>query len=247
MNWSRHQVIECNLRASRSFPFVSKTFDVNFIELATKAMVGLNVKAHSIDLSEIPFVCCKAPMFSFTRLAGADPVLRVEMASTGEVACFGADRHEAFLKSLLATGFRPPRRNFLFSCGNLSARLEFLESARAMTRLGFRVLATKGTGAFLQENGIEAEIVHKVSSGHHPNVVDLIKNGDIDLVVNIPDSKSRQEVESPSMLTNLRRLVFLSLGNRWVSHSSYSCRFLCWSDHEYQSCCSAGGFVSEGH
>src|SRR5690349_7774128 len=104
-------------------------------------MVGVKLRPRQIDLSDISYVCCKAPMFSFTRLAGADPALKVEMSSTGEVACFGNDRHEAFLKSLLATGFRVPRRNLLFSCGKLGQRLEFLEPAQNLQKMGFHLFA----------------------------------------------------------------------------------------------------------
>ncbi|SPQ95869.1 Carbamoyl-phosphate synthase (glutamine-hydrolyzing) [Plasmodiophora brassicae] len=215
------KVIECNLRASRSFPFVSKTFNVNFIELSTKAMVGKPVKPQTIDLSDIPFVCCKAPMFSFTRLAGADPALRVEMASTGEVACFGSDRYEAFLKAVLSTGFRLPKRNILFSAASVSARLEFLESARELQRMGFSLYATHGTAAFLEENDVNAVVVHKLSSGQHPDVIDKIKAGEIDLVINIPDSKNRQQMTdgyhirrtsvdfSVGLITNIKCAVLL--------------------------------------
>merc|ERR1719410_2886535 len=125
------KVIECNLRASRSFPFVSKTFNVNFIDLATRAMLGHVVRPAEFSLFDFDYVCVKAPMFSFTRLQGADPVLRVEMASTGEVACFGETKHEAYLKALISSGFKIPsgdKKSILISAGPLKSKVAFLES-----------------------------------------------------------------------------------------------------------------------
>merc|ERR1712087_338326 len=147
-------VIECNLRASRTFPSVSKTLHANFISLATRAMCGLSVKPYNINLLEIDYVCVKAPMFSFTRLRGADPTLGVEMASTGEVACFGDDAHEAFLQSLLATGFKLPKQNasILLSIASDPFREEFAESAVMLSKLGFKLCGTTGTVKFFKEN-----------------------------------------------------------------------------------------------
>jgi len=154
------QVIECNLRASRSVPFVSKTFNVNFIELATKVMVGSPVKEARIELWDIEHVCVKVPMFSFTRLQGADPVLRVEMASTGEVACFGQRPLEAFLKGMLATGsFRLPtkHRSILLSLGPLASKVEFLDSARQLVAMGYSLYGTAGTADFFAKHGVAVE------------------------------------------------------------------------------------------
>lgn len=151
------RVIECNLRASRSVPFVSKTFNVNFIDLATKIMVGAPVKASRIELIDIDHVVVKVPMFSFTRLQGADPVLRVEMASTGEVACFSSNPLEAYMKGLLATGsFRLPKkqRTILLSIGPHSAKVEFIECAQSLLRMGYTLYGTSGTATFYNRYGV---------------------------------------------------------------------------------------------
>merc|ERR1719204_2027241 len=132
------KVIECNLRASRSFPFVSKTINVNFIDLATRAMLGDVVRPVKFSLFDFDYVCVKVPMFSFGRLLGADPVLRVEMASTGEVACFGETKYEAFLKALIASGFKLPS-------GPIKSKIAFLESAKTLEKLGYIIYATTKT------------------------------------------------------------------------------------------------------
>ncbi|KAL8271902.1 hypothetical protein Esti_004187 [Eimeria stiedai] len=146
------KVIECNLRASRTFPFISKTFGVDFIEQATKVMVGAPVAAVSIHLMDLEFVCVKAPVFSFSRLRGCDPVLGVEMRSTGEVACFGTDKHEAFLKALLSTGLQLPlkKRTIMLTTGPLWSKVEFYPFAIKLIKLGFTIYATKGTYEFLR-------------------------------------------------------------------------------------------------
>jgi hypothetical protein len=154
----------CNLRASRSVPFVSKTFNVNFIELATKIMTGAPVKASRIELLDIDHVCVKVPMFSFTRLQGADPVLRVEMASTGEVACFSSRPLEAFLKGLLATGsFKLPtkQRTILLSLGPMASKLEFVSSAQTLISLGYVLYGTTGTAEFFAQHGVAVQPLHK--------------------------------------------------------------------------------------
>jgi carbamoyl-phosphate synthase/aspartate carbamoyltransferase len=216
------KVIECNLRASRSFPFVSKTLNINLVEQATRAMIGLPVKAMTLDLQAIDYVCIKAPMFSFTRLEGADPALRVEMASTGEVASFGDDRYEAFLKALLSTGFKMPRRNILISAGPLESKLEFLESAATLVRLGFVLYATPGTAAFFNENDIKCTVLHKPSSKQAPAIVDYIRERRIDLVINVPEAMNRQEATdgyqirraavdfSVSLITNIKCAVLFT-------------------------------------
>merc|ERR1719498_1811045 len=139
------KVIECNLRASRSLPFISKTYNVNFIELATRAMVGLPVKAASIQPMDIDFVACKVPVFSFGRLKNSDPRLGVEMQSTGEVACFGQNQYEAFLKAMISAGFKLPTKNILISIGPLAQKMEFLQYARTLSDMGFQLFATKST------------------------------------------------------------------------------------------------------
>merc|ERR1719189_1221973 len=134
------KVIECNLRASRSFPFVSKTLNVNLIDQATRVMLGEHVRPADFSLFDFDYVCVKAPMFSFTRLQGADPVLRVEMASTGEVACFGETKHEAYLNALISSGFKIPTgstKSILISAGPIKSKVGFLESAKMLTEMGF--------------------------------------------------------------------------------------------------------------
>eukprot|EP00808_Paulinella_micropora_P010563 g65312.t1 len=174
------QVIECNLRCSRSLPFVSKTFNVNFVELATKVMVGVPVKAKVIDLLDLDYVCVKVPMFSFTRLLGADPVLRVEMASTGEVACFGNDIYEAYLKGWISTGYKLPEKSVVLSIGSLQRKVEFLESAKLLNDMGFEIYATSGTAEFYAENGVLIE------SFTIEEVLKRLQEKRVDLVINIP-------------------------------------------------------------
>jgi carbamoyl-phosphate synthase (ammonia) len=190
-------VIECNLRASRSFPFVSKTMGVDFIEAATKVMLGEPVA--DMDLPPLGernrprgFVGCKAPMFSFTRLRGADPVLGVEMASTGEVACFGADKHEAFLKAMLSTGFKIPEKNVLLSFHE-SLQDEMVHSAWALHEMGYKLYATEKTHAFLAGHQVPSTLAHFPSEpSREPNVSTLLRNKEIDLVVNLPTYNSQQ-------------------------------------------------------
>eukprot|EP01098_Paradermamoeba_levis_P003371 TRINITY_DN1547_c0_g3_i3.p1 TRINITY_DN1547_c0_g3~~TRINITY_DN1547_c0_g3_i3.p1 ORF type:complete len:479 (+),score=153.80 TRINITY_DN1547_c0_g3_i3:173-1609(+) len=182
------KVIECNLRASRSFPFVSKTFNQDFIQIATKVIMGLPVPAiqkyHFLDLE---YVAIKAPMFSFTRLKGADPVLGVEMASTGEVACFGEHKHEAFLKALLATGFKLPKKKKVFlSLGTLEEKAQFLASARRLQHMGYLLYASEGTASFLHSNQVEATVAFWPSETGEPNIKDLLFKREVDLVIIVP-------------------------------------------------------------
>lgn len=151
------KIIECNLRASRTFPFISKTFNVNFIEQATRVMVGAPVRTVNVQLLDINFVGVKVPMFSFTRLQGADPILGVEMKSTGEVACFGTNKFEAFLKSMLSAGFKLPERSILLSTGPLWAKVEFEPYARLLFQLGFILYMTQGTYNFLMQQWFDME------------------------------------------------------------------------------------------
>jgi carbamoyl-phosphate synthase/aspartate carbamoyltransferase len=184
------QVIECNLRASRTFPFISKTFDFNFIELATKAMMGLPVKPHPIALVDIDYVGVKVAQFSFTRLQGADPTLGVEMSSTGEVACYGQDLHDAYLKALQATGFKLPnlqtRRNILLSIGSDNCKREFMESMQILSKMGYALFATPGTADFYTKRGISGiTVLQKPGSKLTPNVKEYLQAGKIDCVINI--------------------------------------------------------------
>ena len=190
---NRIRVIECNLRASRSFPFVSKVTRQNFIEIATKAMLG-EVEDKRYQTVDLDYVGVKFPQFSFPRLKGADPVLGVEMASTGEVACFGDDLEEAFLKSYLAVGHKIPKKNILLSVGRMKDKVSMLETARLMTELGYNLFATEGTAKFLKENDVKVTHLHKISSGKKPNLEDHLKGGKIDLAVVIPTKYAHDEM-----------------------------------------------------
>lgn len=174
------KVIECNLRASRTFPFISKTFDFNFISLATKAMAGLPLKAGSFSLVDLDYVGVKAPMFSFTRLQGADPTLGVEMMSTGEVACFGQDLHEAFLKALLSTGFKLPKAGsgVLLSFGDAEKK-HLIEAAGVLSKLGYPLFATEGTHKRLAGAGVKSTVLYKPSAGKEPSAVKALESGKI--------------------------------------------------------------------
>jgi len=189
------KVIECNLRASRTFPFISKTFDFNFIALATRVFAGLPVKPHVMNLLDHDFVAVKAPMFSFSRLSGADPTLGVEMASTGEVACFGRDLYEAFLKALLSAGFKMPTRtrNILVSVAS-PAKANILEACAQLSALGYNLFATAGTHRFLVANDVEATLLRKPTTGEEPNVMTYIKTGQLDLVINAPGAEASESV-----------------------------------------------------
>ena len=199
------KVIECNLRASRSFPFSSKVTGYNFIEIATQAMLGTKklsdfrkVRYQTVDLDHVGV---KAPQFSFSRLKGADPVSGVEMASTGEVACFGDDMYEAFLKAMISVGFKvPKKKNVLLSIGRTEDKAAFLESARKLKTLGFKIFATAGTSAFLEENGVKNTMLHKVSTKKSPNILQTISEKKVDLVVNIPKSYTHEEVTDGYMI-----------------------------------------------
>lgn len=193
------QVIECNLRASRTFPFVSKTLNCNFISLATKAMVGLDAQPYRISLLDIDFVCVKAPIFSFTRLRGADPTLGVEMASTGEVACFGEDTHEAFLQSMLSTTFKLPKKNkaILLSIASDKFREEFAESVQILKKCGFTLFGTPGTAKYYQDKGIAClKVVTKPENeadGGEGTALHVIRSDQIDLVINVSEGTTRRE------------------------------------------------------
>jgi len=187
------RVIECNLRASRSFPFVSKVTKYNFIDLATKAMLGLDISGKYNTLN-LEYVGVKAPQFSFSRLRGADPILSVEMASTGEVGCLGYDVYEALLKSLFSVGFHMPKIGVLLSMGPIKEKAELLEGVRKLAATGIPLYATEGTAKFLQENGIPATVLAWPLEKQEPNVLGHIKDGKIDLVINIPKSYQQKEL-----------------------------------------------------
>ncbi len=192
------KVIECNLRASRSFPFASKVTGYNFIEIATKAMLDKKndpaLKKDDYKTLDLDYVGVKAPQFSFSRLHGADPVLGVEMASTGEVACFGENLHDAFLKAMISVGFQLPKKSILLTIGRIEDKVDFLASARLLKDLGYTLFATEGTSNFLKQNGIENTMVQKLSSKKKPNILDYIAKKKVDLVIDIPKNYTRQEI-----------------------------------------------------
>ena len=187
------KVIECNVRASRSFPFVSKTMGVDLIETATKAIMGLPLQAYPPVNIPAHYVGVKVPQFSFSRLSGADPVLGVEMASTGEVACFGRDRYEAYLKALMSTGFRLPKGNILISIGTFDDKMEMLPSVRRLHEMGFQLFATSGTASYLQAAKVPVKYLEILSNEHENQKAEysltqhLSKNL-IDLYINLPSS-----------------------------------------------------------
>ena len=187
-------VIECNLRASRSFPFVSKVLGLNFIDTATAVMMGRPVPVHNGSAMDLDYVGVKAPQFSFTRIEGADPVLGVEMASTGEVGCLGEDFEEAFLKALISVGFRLPVKSALLSTGPIESKAAFLESARTLRNMGVNLFATKGTAAFLRSNGVEATSLHWPDEAASPNVLEVLAARTVDLVINIPKHSGEAEL-----------------------------------------------------
>jgi carbamoyl-phosphate synthase large subunit len=184
------KVIEFNLRASRSFPFVSKATGYNFIEFAVKAILGKDIEGDYKTL-DLDHIVVKAPQFSFPRLSGADPILGVEMSSTGEVACFGDSLEEAFLKSLLSTGFRLPAKNILLTLGDLEDKIEFLESARILDKMGFKIFATTNTHKLLTDNNIECVHLYKISEHKSPNILNYLEQRKFDLVINSPTTKDK--------------------------------------------------------
>jgi len=188
------KVIECNLRASRSFPFVSKVTKNNFVDIATRIIMGQKISKSKLSSFDIDYVGVKSPQFSFTRLKGSDPVLGVEMASTGEVGCIGEDFDEAFLKSLISIGFEIPQKTILMSTGNLENKLSFLQETRQLEEMGFNLYATAGTARFMKEHGIKAQLLHWPLDKKEPNVATFIENGKIDLVINIPKNAETTEL-----------------------------------------------------
>ncbi len=191
------KVIECNLRASRSFPFVSKVLKINFIDLATRVMLGEHVEKPSKTLFDLDYVGIKASQFSFSRLQGADPVLGVDMASTGEVGCIGDDTNEALLKSMLSVGHRIPKRSVLLSTGTPRQKADMLEAAHLLHNYGLKIYATEGTYRFLTENGIPAVRVYWPSDSEgQPQALDLLHDKLIDMVVNLPKNLSSAELSN---------------------------------------------------
>ena len=191
------KVIECNLRASRSFPFVSKVLKINFIELATRIMLGLPVEKPNKNEFDLDYVGIKASQFSFNRLQKADPVLGVDMASTGEVGCIGDDVSEAILKSMLAVGQRIPEKNILLSTGMAKQKVAMLDAAKLLASKGYNLYATGGTHRFLEENGVPSTLVYWPSeTGKEPQALKMLHEKKIDMVVNIPRDLSAGELDN---------------------------------------------------
>ena len=188
------QVIECNVRASRSFPFVSKATGYNFIDIATRALLGEKAEGEYRTL-DLDHVTVKSSQFSYGRIKGADPLPSVEMASTGEVACFGDSYSEALLKSMMAAGLRLPKKNILVSLSKEENKVKMLEAVSRLYSLGFNIFATENSADFLKENKIECKKVFKIHTGKKPNVLDLFSEGSLDLIINIPSRGDSKELK----------------------------------------------------
>ena len=216
------KVIECNLRASRSFPFVSKISGINFIDMATHVIMGHEVKNNAKSLLDLNYVGVKAPQFSFTRLEGADPTLGVEMVSTGEVGCLGNDFEEAFLKALLSVGFRYPVKNILLSTGPIKSKAAFLKNANQLLDLGIKLFATSGTAKFLEQHNIAATLLHWPLENKEPDTVQYISDGKIDLVINIPKNYQEEELTNDYIIRrkavdyNIPVITNMQLARRFV-------------------------------
>lgn len=190
------KVIECNLRSSRSFPFVSKILKTNFIDIATKIMLNRDITKPDKSIFDLDYVGVKASQFSFSRLQLADPILKVDMASTGEVACIGNDFYEALLKSMLSVGYKMNNKNVLISSGTPKSKVELLEACRKLINNGYNIYATKGTHLFFVENDIPSVMLYWPDTNLEPNVNTFLLNKEIDLVINIPKNLSKEELDN---------------------------------------------------
>ena len=203
------KVIECNLRASRSFPFVSKTLKINFIDIATRLMLGENVPKIDKSSFDLDYVGVKASQFSFTRLKGSDPVTGVEMSSTGEVACLGDDFNEAFLKSMLSTGRGIPRKAVLLSTGTMKNKAELLEDIISLKEMRLKFYGTKGTAEYYKLNGLDVDILYRPFDNEEPGILTYLSEGKIDMVINIPKSAEKVELDSDYIIR--RKAVDLNI------------------------------------
>jgi carbamoyl-phosphate synthase large subunit len=203
------KVIECNLRASRSFPFVSKTLKINFIDIATRLMLGEKVAKIDKSSFDLDYVGVKASQFSFTRLKGSDPVTGVEMSSTGEVACLGDDFNEAFLKSMLSTGKRIPQKAVLLSTGTPKNKAELLEDIQVLKEMGLKFYGTKGTAEYYEMNNLNVEILYRPFDNKEPSILSYLNDGEIDLVINIPKTAEKVELDSDYIIR--RKAVDLNI------------------------------------
>ena len=224
------KVIECNLRASRSFPFVSKILKINFIDIAAKLIAGADVPVFRSSAFDLDYVGVKAPQFSFTRLKGSDPVLGVEMASTGEVACLGDDFDEAFLKSLISTGVNISPKSVLLSTGSLKNKTDFLSEARLLAGMGIQLYATEGTANFFKENNITVESVQWQLKGDVPEVISVLNDRKVDLVINIPKDAEAQSLENDY---NVRRKA-VDLNISLITNIEFAKRYVR-AIHKYSS------------
>ena len=236
------KVIECNLRASRSFPFVSKTLKINFIEIATRLM--LSEKVPRIDKSsfDLDYVGIKASQFSFTRLKGSDPVTGVEMSSTGEVACLGDDFNEAFLKSAIATGYKIPQKGVLLSTGTLKNKAELIEELKILQQMGIKFYGTKGTADFYKENGIDVEVLYRPFDNQEPSILSYMGDGKIDMVINIPKSAEKVELDSDYIIRrkavdlNITLLTNIQIAKRFIrsldQYKPEDLRIKSWDEYE---------------
>ncbi|MDR2150095.1 MAG: carbamoyl-phosphate synthase (glutamine-hydrolyzing) large subunit [Spirochaetaceae bacterium] len=200
---NRIRVIECNLRASRSFPFCSKIVRVNLIELAVKAMLDEPVQKIPPSTLDLDWVGIKAAQFSFSRLHGADPVSGVEMASTGEVACIGTDFYDAFLKALLSVGYRIPKKRILLSTGPLADKVDFLDSVKKLPGMGYELYASRGTAKFLAKHNVPVSLLYWPLEKKEPNIAQYIQNRDIDLVINIPKNNHKTELKNDYLIRRM--------------------------------------------
>lgn len=190
------KVIECNLRASRSFPFVSKVSKTNFIDLATLVMLGKPVEKPNSNIFDLEYIGCKAPQFSFSRLSKADPVLGVDMSSTGEVGCIGDDYYEAILKAMLSVGYTIPKKNILLSTGPSRSKIELVESCKLLAQKGYNLFATPGTANFLETNGVKTTVLFWPDEDKQPNTLEYLREKKIDLVINIPKDLTSSELSN---------------------------------------------------
>lgn len=237
------KVIECNLRASRSFPFVSKTLKINFIEIATRLMLGEKVPRIDKSSFDLDYVGVKASQFSFTRLKGSDPVTGVEMSSTGEVACLGDDFNEAFLKSILATGFKIPQKGVMLSTGAPKNKAELIDELKILQKMGLKFYGTKGTAEFYKENGsLDVEVLYRPFDNKEPSILTYMSEGKIDLVINIPKTAEKVELDSDYIIRrkavdlNIPLLTNIQIAKRFIkSLSQYTpsqLRIKSWDEYE---------------
>ena len=236
------KVIECNLRASRSFPFVSKTLKINFIEIATRLMLGEKVPRMDKSSFDLDYVGVKASQFSFTRLKGSDPVTGVEMSSTGEVACLGDDFNEAFLKSLLAIGQRVPSKGVLLSTGTLKNKAELIEELKVLQKMGLKFYGTKGTADFYNENGMHVEVLYRPFDKKEPSILSYMNDNKIDLVINIPKTAEKVELDSDYIIRrkavdlNIPLFTNIQVAKRFIkaleNYSPSELRIKSWDEYE---------------